>query len=446
MAISVYRAQMAQVGFFDPPVHLRALLDRLVFHSFNEIYKLLDENPGEESQKISLMNVLHHIYLLSVKYRTAVKFTQYYRGSSALTKYYKDSQAYESYLASFADELFRLRAEIDVSMGSSYNIDQAIDMIVGGGISRLPRVFMPKRELDQDPRPFFRMLNDSVKVKLLGLQLPPGMKFRFNRGRAICTIDGAYKLFLTVLEADGPLTLTKLEILVPNVFVTGARSVEEFVWSSVSQMRTKGNDLRFRYPVSAEVVERIRQESNNILKTSKRPLLEIDRILRRLFSVLDFQRIRVEVMRSKTGGLIPLDFMLEPTRIIVTVWDDRFRFSITLVEKRNRIILQIRQNAIYDVYGKSFDEILGIFMRRIAIDNLSAFQRVLSQFDTHSQLDETGPVPTLTYNDCKFFIPPIKPDHGLIVCPERPELNPGLRDPSQWPRVAKYLASRAKSH
>ena len=437
---------MAQINFREPPVALRDLLERLVWHSFNEVYKLLDENPGEESQKISLMNVLHHIYVLSAKYRTAVAFTQHYRGSSELIKYYENSQAYESYLASFADQLFMLRAQIDSQMGSSLNIDQAIDMIVGGGISRLPRVFMPKRELDQDPRPFFRMLSDSVKVKLFGLQQPPGMKFRFNRGRAICTIDGAYKLFLTVLEADGPLTLSKLEILVPNVFVTSARSVEEFFWSSVAQMRTKGNDLRFKYPLSAEVVERIRQESNNILKTSKRPLLEIDRVLRRLFCILDFQRIRVEAMRSKAGGMIPIDFILEPTRIIVTVWDDRFRFTITFVEKRNSIVLHIRgPNTLHDVRGKSFDEILGIFMRRVAIDQLAAFRRVLSQFDTHSELDETGPIPTLTYDGHKFIIPPIKPD-GLIVCPDNPDLNPGLRDPSQWPRLAKYLATRAKSH
>ena len=428
------------LGVQDMSVPLGDLLKRLMSHSFNEIDKLLDQSSGDVTQKHALMNVLYRIYVLAVKYRATIKFLGVYKGASELVEYHENTRLYESYLDQFAAQLYFLCNDLAIRMSPLYDIHQTIDLIVGGGVPHLPLSMVRSRQWksDEDPRKFFRMLNDSLKVRLLAMRLPENMKMRFSRGRAICVVPGLYKVFLSILDVDGPLTATKLELLRPHIFVTKSSTPEHGIYTSLMQMRSQGKDLGFQYPVSSRTITACLEKMNTILKQQKHPLTTMDSFIRCVLYTLEFQRLRIEAIRVQRAGMIPLGFVFNPTSIAVAVWNTRF--FITLPKKLNGVLVLLDGGELrMHGHDKHFDEILGLVMRFLAVRDLTSFNEVLSRFGIGGQIDEKGQIPTLTYDDLKFYVPVTT---GTIVCEGHPELTWGFVDRLRWPKIAQWLVAR----
>ena len=55
-------------------IELGPLLDNFVSHAFNDLFKLLDEDSGQDSQRQALMKRLFLMFRMGAKYRIVFQF------------------------------------------------------------------------------------------------------------------------------------------------------------------------------------------------------------------------------------------------------------------------------------------------------------------------------------------------------------------------------------
>jgi hypothetical protein len=347
------------------------LLGKFISHSFNEIFKLLDEDAGSDTQKRSLMRVLHAIYVLGTKLRMCVLFDEKYQHSQRLLAYLHDSGQYDLGLVQFADELFHLWERLNERILVMFDVEGAIDLLVGDCKSRFPASIFPKRpKFAGDPAPFFALTHNILKVKLMSAELPANSRVRLNRGRVILTIPKAYRLYFSIQQPTGPFVASKLAFIVPSVIV--ARDGGD----ALAVMRTKGSDLRTNQVLFQWSVARVLANVNAMFAENA-PLLEIDRLLQRVITLFEFCRLYREGMRiGRSATTESVDFRcrtLRKEQLCCQFWQSPEEvFIISLRQAAIEIVSG--DQVLGSARGRALEEILEDCMRRAAVVRLKKLQ------------------------------------------------------------------------
>lgn len=365
------------------PVPLSELLKKYISHSYNELYKLLDENSGEESQKRALMRVLNLVYILGSKLHMAIGFDMKFPRSSELISYLYDSWTYESYLDIYAKQLYDLSYLINETMPPLYDVEGAIDLLIDNCRCRLPLEIYPKLaepQFSQDPRPFYFLLKNIIRSKLLSVRVPNHIQIKFNRGRIILLVPERYKLYLSVSKVDGPFVAAKLIFLLPN-FTHENSSLKRFRPDLRKQavafldMQLNGKDLRTTYIIFQETIAKIISTLNKIFSEDKDPIIAADKLLLNFVYLFDFQRLIIEAKRIRNTRATPLQVSeLYGRTVRFFFWKSYFDITLTVTSGVCSLPIKLEGNRIGDAFGKQFDMILGDCMRRVSIQMLKDLQ------------------------------------------------------------------------
>jgi hypothetical protein len=358
----------------DGCIPIAELLGKFISHSFNEIFKLLEEDSGSDTQNRSLMRILHAIYVLGTKLRMTILFDDKYRHSQELLAYLQDSSQYDAGLVQFADELFNLWQQLNEQILVMFDIEGAIDLLVGNCKTRFPASIFPKRpKFSGDPAPFFALTHNILKVKLMSAELPANSRVRLNRGRVILTIPDSYRLYFSVHEPNGPFVASRLAFLLPSTVVASD------LRDSLSVMRTKGRDLRVNQVLFQRNIRRTLAHVNSLFAQNA-PLLEVDRLLQRVIALFEFTRLFREgrrIWRAATAGSV--DFRcrkLANGPLCCEFWqspDESFR----IVLRQAAIDVVARDQVLGSARGRPLEEILEDCMRRAAVRRLKSLQERL---------------------------------------------------------------------
>lgn len=466
----------AQVG---PPIPLANLLSKFVNRGFNELFKLLDENSGDESQKRSLMRVLNMIYILGTKCRMAFMFNNEYQNSEELVAYFSNCKMYGDYLTKFAEDLWRFRDDMWRMMTPRYDIEQAIDILVGNCTVRLPLDIFPKKpRFEQDPAPFFTILNGILKSKVLTLRIPANMRVRFRKGRAICTVRNQYRLYISATKRDDKLVIvpSKLEFLVPQHFSaygSFAQDREEmkqqqsiFIRDSIGHMLRNGNDLAFQNVISDGFISRTLAkiteffEAHDFFQEPKRKrsaaemtsvLTKTNDFMQRVLLILAFQRLRGEAIRLLGTKLGQRNTNSDHVYRYY-FWYHKHEFSLEL--GTSSINIEVNGMIIGDAQCMSLDIVLAMCMRHIAVKILESFKTelsgIISDIERTSDLygkcsitplkvtiDTEAAIPYVMCGKTRFII---DQRDGLIRCPGNRELSHYSISKKNWKALGYKLA------
>ncbi|OHT07928.1 hypothetical protein TRFO_05044 [Tritrichomonas foetus] len=427
------------------PIELANLVHRFASFSFNELEKLLDESSGEEAQKRSLMRNLHMIYTLGVKVHMAVMFDMKYRNSKELFVYLHNSSFYEQYLDQFAALLFEHRRYLEDNILSMYDIRGAIDLLLDNCHSRLPRSIFPKPpSFTQDPRPYYRMINDLLKSKLLTTRVPTQFQVRFNRGRVILSIPDKYKLFLSIKTQNGPFVASKLLYTMPRFTM-----INEISDHSLVLQRVENNNIRMRFDTSSSLLQRgfdiyskfiISQAAanavlngvNHIISKNEDSLYDVDAFIQKSICVFEFQRLYIEARRLEIATSRSIHFE-SMNCFNFKFWDTSFQLMLN----RNGISIFFEGNNIGEAIGMSFDHILGMCKRRCSLRLLS-----LLQTSIEGVIHDDTKVPHLKVALCTIIVEPF---NGRYHVNEHPELDWMLVKTSTHKMFMKIISDEQSS-
>ncbi|KAH0789949.1 mediator of RNA polymerase II transcription subunit 14-like [Histomonas meleagridis] len=358
------------------PVYLANLIHLYASRSYNELDKLLDEGSGEESQKRSLMRKLNMIYVIGTKLTMAIRFNEKFPNSKELFEYLNNSSFYEQYLRIFADNLYFQHYNIQNTLTSMYDVTGAIDLLIGDCTSRLPLSIFPNGpKFDQDPKPFFRLINDILKSKLLTVRLPPSFLVRFRRGRIILTSPNRYKLTVSITSRDGPFVASTLDFLLPNF-----RPIKPGI-DVLTQMYNGGINPHFNVLILYDTIRRIIIKINEIFSDNEDPFYVIDSFLLRVILNFEFQRIISEAKRVRYEVTTRKEEGQSPRRMKFFFWNSHFEIFLT----QNSVNCSFEGYNIGEVTHKSFSEIFGECKRRAALNNLTNLQTQLKG-DVHDAI------------------------------------------------------------
>jgi hypothetical protein len=352
----------------DSAIPLRDLLEKYVSHSYNELFKLLDENSGEESQKRALMRVLHWMYVLGTKWRMALIFNGKFQHSAEIVRYLRDSDQYESYLNDFANNLFNFRVQLEGSILSLYDVESAIDLLVGGCPSRLPLAIFPKpQKFSGDPAPFWELIGGILKAKFLSIRIPTHLRLKPSRGRMICLARNSYRLVLSIDREDGPILASQLTILRRPYFAARDEG------HALQQMSCHGHDLHHELVVSEFFIHKLLLKINELLEKSPQPLMDVDGLLQKVLVILDFQRLKIEakrIERGDPGRLKVCDTPTGPSVFTCTFW----KSTIYVALSGTLLLYGIGKQTIGSAKGVKFDDILADCKKLEAIRRLKEFR------------------------------------------------------------------------
>lgn len=425
-------------------IDLKELLLKFVSQGFNEIFKLLDTHVGEERQRERLMRTLNTIYVLGTKYRMAVMFNNEYEGSDELIKYWINSSHYEIFLRQYADRLYALHQELQMMMTQRYDIYQAIDILVGGCTVRLPRDIFPKQQkFDLDPAPFFTILDGVLKSKILPMRMPTGMRVRFRKGQAICTVSKQYRIYVSMRNTSDKLIPSKLQFLIPNYYTAGRISPNQkwheqsnsYVNDSVYKIRRGEIDHVYQHGISTRFIETTREEIAKIFAQSPSPLMQIHDLMQRVILLLDFQRLHTEGSRNRR--LIRPMTSGRNTKQRYGFWwrTNNCEFSLSLSSASINIELDGR--IIGDARGMPIERIIAMVMRIKALEVLEIFKKELSKFEIFKvTIHSDAPVPYLMCGSTRFIITQAE---GYLVCPDNEQLSTLSKYYRTWPALFEKL-------
>jgi hypothetical protein len=358
------------------------------------------------------------IYVLGTKVRMAVIFDDKYKHSQELITYVEHSLVYERALEQFADHLFFLRESLSEQMLAMFDIEGAVDLLLGDCTTRFPlSIFRKEKKFSGNPDRFFQLVQNILKVKLMSVQLPPNSRIRLNQGRAILTVANCYRLYLSIIDPDGPFIASKLTFLLPSFIVVRDDS------HARELMCTQGRDLRFNQIILQRSVFTLLASVNRLLENGT--FQAVDQLLQRTIALFDFRRLCLEARRiARSSTRESVDFRCRAPKlqqVICEFWqspDEALMLSLHGLS----IDVIIKDQVVGNARGRKLEDILAECMREAAIRRLKMLQeRLKIDGAERCVLFEEGEIPRLELYGEKIVCAAYG---GMFVIVGKPKLFP----------------------
>lgn len=405
------------------PQSLRGLLQHLISRSFNTLSTTIEGDAGL-AQKDSLMTALYQIYIITTKTLITFRYNDNYKDSDKIVQYLTSYDNYNNYIDKFIQDLFGLyNREMDQLKTPMYDVRCAIDMVVGGGKSRLPLSIYPmlaEPQCPADPTHLIDLVSDRLLAYLSGQNLPPKIKVNFENGMAVLTMENKYALYISYTDFDKPPVVCNFKILLPGY---------------VSQEECK--TLSYKRGVSVvytQTIPKITAEITRIIESAKDdPFIRADRALNTYCNMFEFTRLHMESIAMATLYLLSTEF--RGPVLVMRFWNSVLEIRIT----KTSLVAFLNGQHLYEIpVGRKLEDIVADCKISIAESELHHLQAELKG----STIVHVRGIPTLRYHTADIQVD--KNDRRRLFVVGRPDLTPLLEKKSLFERKISQEISTAK--